>query len=749
MNRWAVLLVGGCVLAGFGVGAVEAGKWLRILSAPGSPWIPAADMVRHAVWPAALAVVMGITAACYALLSRKSEPGRSGVTLAVAILSAGAGILACRTAIAVSGPFSFAPTSYLLVFAGALGLSVGLLDLVFTPLGLRDARSSARRGIVAALGWVILITFLRLFSAGLDAPSFAGFGIFASLAAPVEARVFPSLAADLAAGAVYGAFVGVAVAWSLRRGSRLSAAAWGAAAGAWISTVLYAAHLVTGTLIMQSAYSERVAWASSLLALPIAGGVVALGIISLTGGARRTYQRIAAGFIAGVLLVSAAALVVDSRGGSDLYLAALRARPYRTRVFIHFHGDGGWTRTLQPHADDVKIALCDRLLSNHARSIYAAEAAYLKAESRFDSWRFAECTDTLQCLKSRHPDSRGVDTLLLAQSYLVQGKFEALTSGFGRDDRVFANWRGRDGAQAVGRAYEITGRLGAARGLYTYYVSSLAGSRRGSWTPSAIAYAETRIDNLAAIEDRPAKRATVRGTVLLDGKPVQGVHIALVQPHLDAASPEDSRQFAGAKTIPLWFGIGVTTDEDGNFVMNRVPYDDYEVVIGFDAALIPADHVVSRTVGPVRVDSRSARIPDIRFIPGVRPIGPLGGVVTSLRPTLEWQPLPGAAYYSVSVVSKPNLGRAPMTAGPSQEGYTCWTASGIRGTSVRASPDGFTGEGSTEARTGSLVPGRAYTWMVFAYNEGNELISSSEHYRLGGEPVFVAQTDGSRGGFAK
>jgi hypothetical protein len=132
----------------------------------------------------------------------------------------------------------------------------------------------------------------------------------------------------------------------------------------------------------------------------------------------------------------------------------------------------------------------------------------------------------------------------------------------------------------------------------------------------------------------------------------------------------------------------------------------------------------------------------------VRPVFPLDGVTTGLQPTLVWKAHPNAAYYSVSVVSRQGFQTTGGDVDVAGAAYTCWVKSHIHGTSVKVTPDGFRAApgASQESRAHGLLPNQCYMWMVFAYDRAGKLVSSSEHYRLDHEPIFIVRSDDPKGG---
>lgn len=299
----------------------------------------------------------------------------------------------------------------------------------------------------------------------------------------------------------------------------------------------------------------------------------------------------------------------------------------------------------------------------------------------------------------------------------------------------------------LGHAYEVMGREQDALGQYTYYLVKLTGSKQSSWASHAVQYAESRADKVRAPSIITVPRAVVKGRIISSDGPLSGIHLALVHPHIDASSPDNTMQFSSALTVPLWFGLGATTDSQGVFEIRNVPYGDYEVVVGFDTQNIPAEHVISKAIAPVRVDRPNVSMPSVTFVSSIALISPVDGVYTSRRPVLKWSTYPGAAFYTLSLISRP-VYNARVTLGVSMtDGYQCWTRSRISATSVEVSLDGFnTDIESEESGRRSLLPGGCYTWVVFAHDKNGCIISSSERYSPDRESIFFVKPDGKKGG---
>ncbi|MEN6520301.1 MAG: hypothetical protein ABFD46_04010 [Armatimonadota bacterium] len=498
---------------------------------------------------------------------------------------------------------------------------------------------------------------------------------------------------------------------------------------------------------MQSAYSERTAVYASICLIPLSGIVTVFGLFVILPGISNIKYKITVVSLSALLLAGAAIYVSDSRNGANLYLSAVKSHPIRTRTYIHFMSDGGWRRTFEAYNDLHKIMLCDRLLKRYPRSIYAAHALYLKAKCQYSSWKFDYAMYTLERLYKRYPNYHGSASVLLALSYLAQENHEKAVQCSKGIDPVLTRWRSGEGGLILGHAYELLGNEQNALGQYTFYLVNLNGSKQGSWAARAVRYAEKRADRVRVPAISPSPRATVKGRIISNDKPLPGIYLALVQPHIDASSPDSTMQFNSAHTVPLWFGAGATTDSRGVFKIRNVPYGDYEVVIGFDTQGIPAGHVISNGVPPVHIDKQAITLSDVRFVPIVKLISPLDRVYTGKRPVLRWEPYPGAAFFTVSLLICPFFRPAVSRFSSLPDGYQCWTRSRIRATSVEVSPDGFVSNTkSVESRRRCLSPGGYYTWVVFAHAKNGDIISSSERYLPDREPVFSVQSDVKKGG---
>lgn len=757
MNRRIAAVYAGFAIGGLGLGAIEAGKWLRALSVPHSDPANVSALIRMAVCVPAAMFVLGIALSVFNLIKTADQKEATLVFLK-AVIATAAAFLICGALVRLSRVFYLAPLGYIPVFATVLGAGTAIIYYYSVPVVYRSKGSSAGRGTIASLIWVALMFLLKFSSLAssvllfgkleLNILSVGGFGTFAAVFEPPQLGQFPTLFNDIASGALYGGTTGALMSILLPRCQVSRATLWGLVMGAWVSGVLFEAHSVVVTRIMATAYDPKSACLVSVAAAVMAAIVIALGIVCSLRSFSSQAHRLTALCLAAALLLAGGMYVSNARRGSELYFAALKIRPDNSREYIHYRQDGSWTRTTEAHSDPAKLFLCNRLLREHPDCLYSAQAMYLKAKCQYASWQFDDAILTLESMAKRYGEFRGVSSLLLTNSYLASGNFGKVTSR-DRIDPVFDEWCTGSGRLLLGHAYEVTGDGLKARSRYADYIDGLTAAplgRRGPWSAPSIQYAENRFDKVAARTTEPAF-GTVHSRILCDGRPLAGVFVSLVQPHIDAAAPDDTNQFTSALTIPLWFGIGATSFVDGSIAMQNVPYGRYEVVVGFETRCIPSDRVIAASIRSVTVDSTHVRLPDINFVPSIELVRPIGRATTGPEPTLVWKSYPGAAYYSVSVIS-PISPEASHTAYSAFSGSTCWTRSHIRATSVKVDNSGFSGAvgESEEAKLSRLVIGRNYTWIVLAHDSRGTIISSSERYRHNSEATIVIKADDSKGG---
>lgn len=120
-------------------------------------------------------------------------------------------------------------------------------------------------------------------------------------------------------------------------------------------------------------------------------------------------------------------------------------------------------------------------------------------------------------------------------------------------------------------------------------------------------------------------------------------------------------------------------------------------------------------------------LPKISLVPALTLRSPLPGGTLAPDGALSWQPYPGAAYYSITVLSLTE----PPSAGRPRDTATCWSRTAVAANRTPIDRQHFI-NGHTR-----LQPGGTYMWVVYAHARDGRMLSSSEHYFELGEPTFT------------
>lgn len=736
MNMPSRGLLFGLAFAGFGLGLSEAAQCLHILIVPGTFWANIVGLFYRYAWISALLIALGLTSAVRSILRLiMTNDSLSNVMVTFAI----SGLASCAlySFLYLSGILAHATTISLCLSVSLTSIAISFLYHLLTPALYQPIKRSIYAGITFAFFLSSVLICNRFFPSLISNNQIAGFGLFGTLSLSPELQTLPSYLPTVIFGILYGSSIGASLSLLLPNCKTSKCTLFCALIGLFSFIILLLYHCVAVTAIIKSGYSELSALLWPIAISTAAGLLIAIFIESLLIRPSLSVRPLLS---IAIVIGLGSWYVLDSRQGSDLYISALQKHSYLTRVYLHFHPDGSWTRSIERHGDAVKVKLCSDLLTRHPRNIFASDALFLLARCQFSSWHFADSSVSLQHLLSTYRDSQGAGSFLRTQSSLVQNKYGAVTSDFGMNNPIYANWRSREGAQLIGHAYNVIGQNERARGLYTSYISNLTEIHPNAWTKPALWYSEQLTNQLQSSEGFLNKRSSVRGNISSPNGPLSGILIALVQPHIDLTSLDDSRQFTGAKTIPLWFGSAAVTKPDGTFKIDGVPYGRYEVVIGFDTFKISSKLVLVNPVKPVKVQSTITTVPSINFVRNVEMLSPIDNSLTNDQPVLTWKRYPGAAYYSVSLLSSLN-----RDSNMPDRAYTCWAKSHITESSTSISKEFFVNSAKDECKQHRLLPDRHYMWMVFAYDKQGKLISSSEHYRLDREPVFFVNPQRNKG----
>ena len=413
------------------------------------------------------------------------------------------------------------------------------------------------------------------------------------------------------------------------------------------------------------------------------------------------------------------------------YATLGRLHPDGAYTYLQFRCDGSWRRTLDQAACNNRTRLAQDFVMRYANSAYRPAAELAAAQSLFEEWRFKEAADTLRQANQEYPLLAGYRDVLWACADLASGRAGTMLRTTGVDSDL-ARWRGAVGAQTAADAAARLGLPRRAYGLHSAYLDYLSATQRSAWFSESGAFSKSAMDALPYRKQRGLMRGTVEVAVMGPDGPVRGARVALVQPHPNAAFPEDSAQFTGAWTIPAWNGSWSTTNGHGVAVIRDALYGAYEVVVGMSPGVWPAGTVAVE--GPAGVLVRTSRTvcPAIRLVPAVQIITPRDGAIVSPKATLRWRAYPRAAHYSVSVIEvSPSAAQA--------RGTTCWARTGIAGPQTTLDPEHCIGGRRIQG-------GRCYMWAVYAYGQDGRLVSSSEHYFELREATFTIRVPGARKG---
>ncbi len=495
----------------------------------------------------------------------------------------------------------------------------------------------------------------------------------------------------------------------------------GSWAGAVFAAIAALLHTASALLLMKTGLNFSV---------PILSQVVLWGLISpgaAYGFANFRSRPVYSWVGVVVIILSAAGYSALACRGASAYFALKKLHSDAAYVYVHFRNENTWHQTFDDSGSVLRLERCRKFLTDYPFCAYRPAAMTLLAETEFELWKFDQALRTAHRVRKRYKHLNSLSSIIGSLAAYTSGSPEQFFS-VTQDSSFLQRWSTTYGALIAAAAAERAGCVRRALGSYNSYAEFLSGLYPTGWHEESLAYARAnanRMHALIAAGHDKIPRGTVVGRVILDGRPVAGIRIVLVRPHPDAALPSESKQFRGAWSIPAWSGMCAVSGRDGSFRLARVPYAEYEVVVGLPAQLARRGIVIASSVKPVTVHSDLTSVQEIRLVPAIKQLSPVAGSTVSTEPLLVWKPYPGAAYYSVSVLSvdRHKPGSAAMPA-------TCWARTHIRDSFTRVTSAYFA-NGST-----SLEKGGVYTWTVYAYGKDGKLISSSEHYGQLHEPDF-------------
>lgn len=489
-----------------------------------------------------------------------------------------------------------------------------------------------------------------------------------------------------------------------------------------VALALWLSHLLTALTLMRTGGSVSAA----LLAASLYWAALVLALDASIRASHSAFTSILPKLAPGIVVLFATAHCFTLSYGAGAFDHLGRLHPDKQYTYIHFQSDRTWRRTVDSTPSTTRLWRCERFLETYPRSAYRPAALLQLAECQFNLWDFRAAAQTLTTLCQESPSLRGYPQQLLACALTADGNPRAAFL-LSRTRPDLQSWARAEGALIAGGNAERLAMPHRALGFYNAHIEFLRSRQPAFWVEEAARYASQQAD--AALERASTgafRTGTVRLTVRACGKPLSNARIVLVRPHPDAALPSDSRLFTGAWSLPAWNGIWGSTDHTGSVTLSNVPYGQYSVVLGLDFRTARRGYVVSSWIPPVDVVDRHTTVPTISLVRSIEQTSPTPGQQVPRQPRLSWKPVPGAAHYSVSIItaSEPRSGPAKTM------GHTCWARSGITATSVVVEPRYFT---NTHSR---LKKGGYYMWIVYAVDRDGRLLSSSEHYAQTHEPAF-------------
>jgi tetratricopeptide (TPR) repeat protein len=234
---------------------------------------------------------------------------------------------------------------------------------------------------------------------------------------------------------------------------------------------------------------------------------------------------------------------------------------------------------------------------------------------------------------------------------------------------------------------------------------------------------------------RPDELPSISGSVKLGPDSLRQVYVYLLPKDADSWY---SRPFGHYPvTVP---------DEHGIYRFYDVPPGEYEIGVGMEAARVQGYVRAEEAEDYVRVIPGKTSEFDVHFVPQTRLLNPIGGAtVRGGQITFEWEPYPGAAYYTIGLGELFFDENGTPTGSSSLLLEDQWT-----GTNARYKLDDLrrrywgqiassNGRGlSPGSVLGLVYPGGQFTWYVQVHDRNGRKISSSSSYYGASDrlPVF-------------
>lgn len=421
--------------------------------------------------------------------------------------------------------------------------------------------------------------------------------------------------------------------------------------------------------------------------------------------------------------------------------------------------------------------LCDAILQDDPDRLVMGDVLQLQASLAGEQWDFAARDALLRDLIESSPSSPHAQPALqeLAVRMADQGR---VSEAAGLARRLLRQLTPQERVRLVPALVPLLSAAEGASAARALLQSALReaellardmGGRR-------LSMADPRTPLREALQQLPARPTPppvvppaagpvfpVRSRLLAGNKALPGVSVALVPmqvmtrhiPHPVAAglmSPRPSGVFPepedkgsrrrGKMGEPAWqlTNLGATlrlspalvtrSDAEGRLTWSAVPPGLYGVVLRAGTWQLPRggrELAVTPLTSPIAIQGPGAVVPDLHLHAAVRAT-PVAG--DRLPPGLRWRPVKGASSYRVSLSALPlsaggGFDQAHGLASPALDPEVVWWREGVRDTSLRLTPEHFTGPADDPQRNG-LQARTSYRWCIEARDAAGRTIATTE-----------------------
>ncbi|GIP34015.1 tetratricopeptide repeat protein [Paenibacillus sp. J2TS4] len=253
----------------------------------------------------------------------------------------------------------------------------------------------------------------------------------------------------------------------------------------------------------------------------------------------------------------------------------------------------------------------------------------------------------------------------------------------------------------------------------------LAASSEQDWTRRE---AESYLQALQSRQPRSGEEPSLTGRVIVGGKGVEDV-LVILREH------ESNTHYSN----PFGYYPVAMTDQEGIYRFYDLDPDDYEVGVGIGKEMINGFYRNGQEKSHISIRDGSTARYDVAFVPKVETVSPVNREsIDGETIRFEWQPYPGASYYSLGITALERDRQGKITGNTS----STWLNEKWEGTSaeyeletLRTYPRGISVSMSQDEEwisaqsiLGAVFPGGEFTWYVDAFDSEDRKISSSSGY---------------------